>query len=346
MAIKKHKELLVIRLSAMGDVAMIVPVLRALQNSQPDVKVVLLTKKHFAPIFTSLSSVIIHAVDVKSMHKGLWGVFKIFKELRRYEIDAVADLHNVLRSNLLKLLFGLKGKPVVQIDKGRKEKKALTEWNASKELRQLETTHQRYANVFDKLGLPIMLNNEVLLKKQDFPKNFNPNRKTLIGIAPFASFKGKVYSLEMMQQLLDLLLNQVECQILLFGGGEKEKKDLQILEDKYGEQVQSLAGKLSFEDELAIISNLNLMISMDSGNGHLAANYGVPVITLWGVTHPCLGFAPFNQPIENMLLADRSEFHAVPTSVYGNKYPEGYEKAIESITPAAIAKRALEILKK
>ena len=51
-----------------------------------------------------------------------------------------------------------------------------------------------------------------------------------------------------------------------------------------------------------MISNLNLMISMDSFNGHLAANAGIPVITIWGMTHPFLGFSPFLQPDLNQIL--------------------------------------------
>ena len=73
------------------------------------------------------------------------------------------------------------------------------------------------------------------------------------------------------------------------------------------------------------------MLAMDSGNGHLAANYGIPVITIWGVTHPCLGFAPFGQAQANWLLPDLEKYPAIPTSVYGKSYPNGYENAINSI---------------
>jgi ADP-heptose:LPS heptosyltransferase len=100
--------------------------------------------------------------------------------------------------------------------------------------------------------------------------------------------------------------------------------------------VTSDAGKLSLEEELALISNLDLMLSMDSGNAHLAAMLGVKVITIWGVTHPFAGFAPFNQPDDYALLADRNLFPLIPTSIYGNKFPEGYENAAGSISFEAI----------
>jgi ADP-heptose:LPS heptosyltransferase len=78
------------------------------------------------------------------------------------------------------------------------------------------------------------------------------------------------------------------------------------------------------------------MLAMDSGNGHLAANYGVPVVTLWGVTHPYLGFAPFGQNAAHSLLPDLEKFPAIPTSVYGKSHPAGYENAINSIPATAV----------
>ena len=83
---------------------------------------------------------------------------------------------------------------------------------------------------------------------------------------------------------------------------------------------------------------------MDSGNGHLAAIFGIPVLTLWGVTPPYAGFAPFNQPESNQLISDRKKYPLIPTSVYGNKYPKGYEKAIETIAPETVLEKIKEIL--
>jgi ADP-heptose:LPS heptosyltransferase len=83
---------------------------------------------------------------------------------------------------------------------------------------------------------------------------------------------------------------------------------------------------------------------MDSGNGHLAALFGLAVIIVWGVTHPYAGFAPFNQPEENCILPDLQQFPEIPTSVYGNKVPEGYERVMETIAPQTIYNRVRQIL--
>lgn len=167
------KHILVIRLSAMGDVAMVVPVLRALEQQYPDIKVTLLTKGFFTPFFRDLKQTTVFNADLKGAHKGVYGLFKLAKQLERNHcFYAVADLHNVLRSKILKTF--LKTKRFVSIDKGRKEKGLLTK---GKRFEQLKTTHQRYADVFEALGFPIDLS------KPQFPKKvvLNSKLQSLIG---------------------------------------------------------------------------------------------------------------------------------------------------------------------
>ena len=334
------KHILVIRLSAMGDVAMIVPVLRALINEHPDVKITVLTRAFFAPFFRDLENVTIYKADVKGKHKGIHGLYKLSKELKLLSIDAIADLHNVLRSNILKLFFV--GTPFIQINKGRAEKKALV---IGKTFNQLKTTHQRYADVFKKLGFKFALDNPDFPKKTKLDSNIlrviDGNSKPLIGIAPFAAFKSKAYPISLMEVVIKELSK--DYKILLFGGGKTETEILNKLENKYSNTV-NLAGKLNLNQELDVISNLKVMIAMDSGNAHMAAMLGTQVITLWGVTHPYAGFYPFNQNTDNALLADRTTYPKIPTSIYGNKYPVGYENAIASISVDSVIEKVEEIL--
>lgn len=344
----KVAHILAIRLSAMGDIAMIVPVLSALGKQYPNLTITLLTRPFFKPMFSQLSNVELYEADVKVRHKGVFGLWRLYKELKALKIDAVADLHNVLRSNILKRFFFLGGFPVVQINKGRAEKKALTT-SKDKVFKPLMTTHERYANVFATLGFPLDLASAPLLAREPLSKEslkiMGPDIKKWIGIAPFAAFKGKMYPAGLMEKVIEQLNSTEKYKILLFGGGSKERQKLEVWDDRF-EQCINVAGKISFAEELALISNLDLMVSMDSGNGHLAAMYGIPVITLWGVTHPYAGFYPFRQETSNALLADRDKFPFVPTSIYGHKMPEGYEMAIATIPPDAVLSKIDEVLKK
>lgn len=338
---------MVVRLSAMGDVAMTVPVLSAFSSRYPEVGITVLTRGFFKPIFAQLQNVHVYAADVKGRHKGVFGLWKLYKELTVLEVDAVADLHNVLRSKVLKRYFRLAGIPVVQIDKGRAEKRALTT-SKNKIFKPLKTTHQRYAHVFAELGFPLDLSEAKPLPKEKRSEKttgiIGADAKKWLGIAPFAAFEGKMYPLELMSRVIAELDASEAYKILLFGGGQKERQKLETLEKSFKNCI-SLVGKLNFSEELALISNLDAMLSMDSGNGHLAAMYGIPVITLWGVTHPYAGFYPFGQDANNALLSDKERYPLIPTSVYGNKLPAGYDKAMETIPPKAVVQKIHEVLR-
>lgn len=339
------KHILVIRLSAMGDVAMTVPVLRVFVETYPEIKITVLSRPFFKPLFKEIPNVEFLEADVYGKHKR-FGLIKLAKEAKALKIEAIADLHNVIRSKVISEYLKLKGIKVATIDKGRAEKKALTS-SLNKNIFQLKTTHQRYADVFEKLGFPLALKNYSPPPKQKLIPKLNGligvEAKKLIGIAPFAAHVSKMYPLALMKKVIAELDASNKYRIFLFGGGKKEIEQLNKLENPFS-NVSSVAGKITFEEELSLISNLDLMLSMDSGNGHLAAIFEIPIITLWGVTHPFTGFAPFNQPESNQLVANREKYPLIPTSIYGNKYPDGYEKAMETITPETIVSKIKEII--
>ncbi|WP_241479962.1 glycosyltransferase family 9 protein [Kordia jejudonensis] len=345
MTEQSSKHILVIRLSAMGDVAMTVPVINALLRENPSVKITVVSRAFLKPIFDGIPNVAFFTADVKGKHKGIFGLYKLYKELKALQIDVVADLHNVLRSNILGTYFKAGGFKVCKIDKGRAEKKALTR-TKDKIFKQLKTTHERYADVFKQLGYNVSLTKEdVLAQRELTPKiiTFTGNNpKKWIGIAPFAAFAGKTYPFELMEEVVSKLNATKQYSIILFGG-PAEKKQLATLENNY-ETAINCAGLFSFKEELALISNLDVMLSMDSGNAHLAAMFGRKVITIWGITHPYAGFYPFGQPIENALLADKEKYPLLPTSIYGNKYPKGYENVLETITSQVVFDKIVEVL--
>ena len=333
------KHILIIRLSSMGDVAMTVPIVRLVQRDFPATKISVLTKPGYIEIFREFKKANIIAIDLEEKHKGLLGLVKLYYELKQLGIDAVIDLHGVLRTNFLKFLWG---KNFYQIDKGRNEKEKLIK---GKHFKQLKTTHQRYSDVFKNINYNLNFSNIVFPKKTNLSGHAITNKidfnKKLIGIAPFAKHKAKTYSLEQMKEVMGSISK--EYTILLFGGGESEVKQLKTISEG-NENIFSLAEGFMLSDQLDFISNLDLMISMDSANGHLAAMYGVKVLTIWGVTHPYAGFAPFNQSSKYSILIDKNRYPKIPTSIYGNKSPEEYKQAINSITPEEIIKKIKEII--
>lgn len=342
----QEQHILAIRLSAMGDVAMTVPVISVLVHTYPQVTVTVLTRTFFFPLFSHLPNVRLYEADVDGVHSGVLGLGTLARELRDEEIDMVADLHDVLRSNVLKSVFYFYGIPFKQIEKGRAEKKALTR-ESEKDFKPLKSTHQRYADVFAELGFPLdLLNYKIPKRRELLPKILGvigKRSRKLVGIAPFAQHSSKRYPLDLMEEVLLQLSEKEKIKIVLFGGGDSEKEQTEKWESKFPKCI-SVVGKLRFTEELSLISNLDVMLSMDSGNAHIAANFGIPVVSLWGVTHPYLGFKAFNQPLENCIVSNREKYPKIPTSVYGNKVPEGYEEVMRSIPPEKVVQKVLENL--
>ncbi|WP_433814522.1 glycosyltransferase family 9 protein [Flavobacterium johnsoniae] len=334
------------RLSAMGDVAMTVPVLRAFVKQYPTVKLTVISRPFFKPFFEGIPNLEFFAFDEKEKHKGFLGLVCLYKDVKKLKVDAFADLHNVLRSKVVSLLFALSGKKRATVDKGREGKKELTRAE-NKIFKQLPTMFERHAKVFEELGFPLDLSNPQFPEKAVLNSDIldiigNENQK-LIGIAPFAQYDSKVYPLDLMKEVIAKLAENSSYKILLFGGGKKEIEILDSLLEPY-KNVINMAGKIKFQQELQLISNLDVMLSMDSGNAHIAAMLGVKVVTLWGATHPYAGFLPFNQSLENALTSDRNQYLKLPTSVYGNKIIEGYEDAMRTILPQKVVDKVVEQL--
>ena len=316
--LKNPQHILVIRFSSMGDVAMTVPVLKNLLDQNPEVKITVVSNAFFEPLFMGLERCSFHPAFLKGRHKGFSGMFRLFKDLKNIsKFDAVIDLHSVLRSHLLSIFFKISGVTIAQLDKGRSEKKALTRME-NKVFIPLLSMHERYASVFRKIGISFQLYfDKSIYNKQEIPIALNAvylSGKKIIGVAPFAQFNEKMYPIEKMKILVSQL-TEANYTVLLFGGGKLESDVL----DQWEKDIFSafnVSGKYSFKEELSIIGNLDRMVSMDSANMHLASLFNVPVISIWGATHPFAGFNGWGQSEKNIVQLD---LNCRPCSVFGNK---------------------------
>lgn len=324
---------------------MTIPVIRALVEQHPEIKITFLSKAFLKPLFDDIPNVHFYAADVTNTHKGIFGLHKLHKELKQLNITHIADLHNVLRSKILRSFFKFSSKDIGVIDKGRSEKKALTR-TKNKVFKQLKTSHERYADVFRKIDFSVDISNPTKLKIPGLNNSVlnlvGEQKNNWIGIAPFAAYDSKSYPLDLMETVIDTLSKKYT--ILLFGGGEKEINLLSKIEHK-NEAVISVAGKLNLSEELNLIAHLNCMLAMDSGNAHFAAMLQIKTITLWGATHPFAGFAPYNQPIKNCLLPDLEKHPNIPCSIYGNKVWDGYEDVMRTILPEKVIEKIETTLK-
>ena len=296
---------------------MLVPVFKEFLEQHPDVEIMFVSRKNFADLFSDIPRLQYKGVNLDD-YKGFWGLKRLSNEiLREFKPDKIGDFHNVLRSNLLNLFFRLKSYPIYQLDKGRKEKKNLVSLKNTNKT-SLKKNTERYAEVFRKMGYSLSLSHQI--------KPISEHKQG-IGLAPFAQHFGKMLPLEKSFHLALEIAKTTP--VYFFGGGEKEVKILQEWEEKIP-NTQSLAGKLSLKEELKKISQLELMISMDSANMHLASLVGTRCISIWGQTHPFAGFLGYGQREEDVVQI--SDLSCRPCSIFGNKdCPRGDWACLERI---------------
>lgn len=311
------KRVLVIRLSAMGDVAMASPVLSTVCRTYPDVTFDVLSTPFFEPFFEPLDNLHFIGTDIKKRKDGLRAIWQLYRQLSAdTKYDAIVDLHDVLRTKVLRLLFRLSCRKIVKIDKGRSEKRRLTAAK-NKRFEQLTPMINRYADTFAKAGFPISISDNYLSRRvmPSIDGITEKNGETWIGISPFAQHKGKIYPLDKMKSVVSLLTTKSNYRVFLFGGGAKEKAVAEEWAVQF-ENCNSVVGKLKLADEMALMSNLDCMLSMDSSAMHIASLFHVRVVSVWGATHHFAGFLGYGQSESDIVGLD---LPCRPCSIYGNK---------------------------
>ncbi|WP_044203020.1 glycosyltransferase family 9 protein [Flammeovirga sp. OC4] len=342
-------KILSLRFSAMGDVAMTAPVLKEILAQNEDLEIVMVSRPFLKPFFDDIPRLTFFGADLNNKYKGFKGLRALVKDLKNLgPFDAVADLHSVLRTFIIGGLFQLSGHKVIRIDKGRKEKKALVA-SGSKALKPLKLTVERYADVFRKLGFNASLSHQLPTKKEgdmceENSKLLGTKTTSWVGIAPFAQHKGKIWGEQKAVALGKLLAEKKNVKVIFFGGPGKEAE---ILDECVKEVPNSinLAGNVKLKEELEIIAHLDVMVSMDSANMHMASLVGTECVSVWGATHHYAGFLGYGQSTENITEISVKELDCRPCSVFGNKPCTREDYAcLEGITPEMVYKKVVDAI--
>jgi len=356
----KTEHILIIRFSAMGDVAMTVPVVYSLATQYPAVRITVLSRPFARPFFENLApNVGFMEADIKNEYHGIKGLNALYRRLSAKHFTAIADLHSVLRSSYLRMRFNLDNFKVAHIDKHRKGKRQLTSQNDKKFVQQ-PTSFENYAEVLAKLGYPVKLDftsifgsekgdlnllPETLWNKANTEVNrdIHSDEKPWIGLAPFAAHEGKIYPLPLMERVIQGVIHTYpQCRIFLFGGGEKETEVMNRWAETWPEVCNASAQLKGLQQELILMSHLQVMVSMDSANMHLASLVHTPVVSIWGATHPFAGFMGWNQNPTNAVQVD---LPCRPCSIYGNKpCMRGDMACMNQIKPEDIIQRIETVL--
>lgn len=337
---------LVIRLSAIGDVAMTLPVVYSVARLNPEHTFTVLTQTFLMSIFMNRpKNVRVLGINTRSSEKKLIGLLKFSSALARYDFDYVLDLHDVIRTKIIRTFFQLKGKKVFVVDKARKERKALVRPN-NKTKTPLRQVIDRYADVFRMAGLRY----EAIFTSlfEGYQPDLAPieafagtKNGKWIGIAPFAKHTGKIYPIEQMEEVVASLAKTGEQEIFLFGGRGYEEAILEEWTYRYP-HVKNVVGHFNLDQELVLISKLDLLVSMDSANMHFASLVGTRVLSIWGATHPYAGFYGYHQSPEDCLQVD---LPCRPCSIFGQKpCLRGDWACMNKMTPEQIVTKINTIL--
>ena len=340
---KQFRNVLVMRLSVLGNVAMTIPVLYSVCKANPDTRFIMLTKKWPASMFHDRpANLKVVDFDVKENHRGLFGLLKLAAQLYKlYDIDAVADLHNVSGTWIIDAYLRARGAKIARLDREKPKRKALV---THKTKDPVTPIHERYRWVFRELGFETPDNFTHLYEGREMPQSSIVPQKEpghrWIAISPFSSHRQKAYPLEQMEKVIAELSKRENYWIFLMGGGKAEKIALRPIARKYPHVISMAEIKHRFIDEYALFAKCDLMLTMESANMHLASLVDLQAMTVWGPTSPACGYLGYNQVVEDDIQLDMD---CRPCSITGDKPCKfGDFRCLKNIPPEYITQHVIE----
>jgi len=313
---------LIIRHSRIGDALIPVPLIYSLAKKYPQDQFTVLSNNRFAPIFDAMPG---NVTFIPMIGKGsgfLRGprfiLKRIFflKKLKRMSFDKVAMLQFETFEKDLYKEYKKTARIAITDEANFRDNKRLKELNAGG-LTMVGLHKETFVNLgYTEIELDF---DSEPIKKGDLKTlsetlGLDPTKK-IIAIAPFSKEKQKVYPLDKMKEVAGYFSNDNNTQVLIFGGGQKEKDIVEDWRRDYP-QIISTINKLSFADELLLISHCDALLSMDSANLHIANLLNTPVISVWGATAPTNGYYTPNENAHYEVIMKGVDCQ--PCSVFGS----------------------------
>lgn len=326
--------ILIARFSAMGDVIMSLFAVSALRKTYPDLKITVATKKKFARFYQEIPDIGILTLDAEGSLKSL---LEIAGKAVHSGVNLVADIHNSLRGKILRLYLGLHGARTASFRKCRRERAAIK--GKGRTAVPLRHNVLRFCDVFAALGYPVPEPSQTRMRRP-VPEVFGVKSGRWIGYAPFASRQMKIYPDRQSRELVRLMTEEFD-RVLIFSGPGREQEFAREMERLYG-NVTGVFGRTDIWGELALMSELDAIVTMDSSSMHLASLAGTPLVSVWGATHPAAGFMGYGYDIERNCI--QLDLDCRPCSIFGEgKCRYGDYRCLTGITPDAIMRKVRQV---
>ncbi len=324
------KEIIILRLSSLGDIVMTSPVFEKLKRLYPETRISFITSSQYKGLMDDNPDIDrIFYIETRTKHNKKEGLNNFIKEfeLNKINFDLLIDLHWNFRTVYLSKKLNAKKKVTWKSQALRRNIYVLFHLPL-----RIQPVTERYLRT-----IKGYINNDNIsnsykyffnTKVAEELKNRIPGLDSAGLIFPASKWPTKMYPKEYFIKLISQLDND------FFLLGTKDEYEIcQFISEKTG--VPNLAGKLSIKETAAAIASSRFVIANDSGPMHISSGIGKPTFALFGCTTTQLGFAP-NQ--ENSLIIEDSELHCRPCSLHGwKRCPKGHFKCMFNLTPEKVA---------
>jgi heptosyltransferase-1 len=294
------RSILLVKLSAIGDVVHTLPLLEVLRKNFPEARIDWLVEEEASPIIEAhkdIDHVIVsHRKSWQKrllLHGDRLGVFpevkRFFDDLRSQEYDLVIDLHGLFKSGLLTGLA--RGRRKIGFT-GGKEGSVLFLTDRPYPFDCDRHALDRYLQAAEYLGCTInSWKGSIPVQAQDKSRidplladRFSPD-DTLIAVNPMARWATKLWDMQSFSRLAQRLMEELSCRVL-FTGGSSDRPVIQRIVKSLNPPPPNLAGVTTLRELAYLYTRCRLVITTDTGPMHIAAAMGVPVVALFGPTAP------------------------------------------------------------
>ena len=291
------------------------PVVDTLLKAYSDVIIWIVSDQKNESLFNHDSRIKFIGVDLNN------NILQILRQVRTASnltyFNGIYDLHNVIRSQFIRFFLKNKTQKISVYLKERSRKKKIVQKKIK--LIPLKHTTERYLDCL-KIDFPEISFNNILQSL-----SIKTRKEKIIGVAPFSAHSSKQWGLENYNYIFEKY-NDYKFKIFAFGDQEK------ILASKkfsQNDQVAIISDKMEIKEQIELINKCCVFISMDSANMHLASLTSTPVVSVWGPTHPFLGFGPL---FNDHLIVQLNDLPCRPCSVYGKVNSNNLDCAKKSMT--------------
>jgi len=339
-----HFSICIMRLSALGDVAHVVPVVHAIRKHLREASITWIIGKPEARLLEGLDGVEFVVFD----KKGGFGAYRqLRKALRDRSFDVLLHMQVAARANILSTL--VKAPRRIGWDTPRWRDRH--QWFINESVRSLHEQHQvdaflEFARALDIPAEPPVWNLPVSAENTRWAKEILGDGAPILMISPCSSHPLRNWQAKYYAQVADHAIAELAMRVVLTGGpSELELTTGRAIESAMRNKPQNLIGKDTIRQSVALLKQAAVVISPDSGPAHLASCVGTPVIGLYAAT-PSKRSGPYNSLdlcIDKYAEAARQFRHKEPAELRWGQRIE-FAGVMDLIKPAEVIEKLDQLM--